>query len=79
MYDFCSNLCCYKTTACYRTFCPTCALPSPSIICLPVVMFNAAALYHHLSFILFAEASVNQMPSIGVCSVREVHLKLVRV
>lgn len=40
---------------------PTCVLPSPSsIICLPVLMFSAAALHCHLPFILFAEASVKQ-------------------
>lgn len=61
-------LCAAKTTA-FNS--PTHVLPLPSsAICLPVVVFNAAALYCRLLFILFAEASVNQMSSADVPLVR---------
>lgn len=50
---------------------PICVLPShSSITCFPVVISSAAALYCHLPFSLLAEASVNQMFSVGVHSVR---------
>lgn len=53
-YIICPPFCSAKITV--LNF-PTCVLPSPSsIICLPLLMFSAAALHWHLSF--FAEASV---------------------